>query len=33
MNFRQLTLLLFIGTGVAYSDVAHAMNDDEQELI
>lgn len=34
MNFKQLTFLLFIGADVTYSDMAHAMNnDDEQKFI
>ena len=35
INFKQLTFLLFIGADIAYSDMAQAMNnnDDGQKFI
>ncbi|MBX9621442.1 MAG: hypothetical protein K2X28_05370 [Alphaproteobacteria bacterium] len=33
MNFRQLTLLLCIGTGIAYPCTAHAMNEEDLQSI
>lgn len=29
MNFRQLAFILCIGTGIAYSDMAHAMDEED----